>query len=102
MVTKLTSPSFFIGTARALKIFENLIIDLLRARYETDRLELFFDENKGYPQNISTVINNLKENKSEFAVFTRVFDEDFFRSIARAGASVHLLDIIINPKLYEP
>jgi hypothetical protein len=41
------------------KLFENLMIDLLSARFGMSGIELFFDKNKGYRLNISALINNL-------------------------------------------
>jgi hypothetical protein len=87
------------------KLFENLIIDLLSARYGMSRMELFFDKDKGYHLNISALINNLKLKTSDFDMFTKGFDEDFFKFLeslrGKAGASAHSLEIIANPKLFE-
>lgn len=87
------------------KLFENLIIDLLSARYGMSGIELFFDKDKGYHLNISALINNLKVKTSDFNMFTKGFDEDFFKFLenlrGRAGASAHSLDISANPKLFE-
>ncbi|MDH5481482.1 MAG: hypothetical protein OEY22_01185 [Candidatus Bathyarchaeota archaeon] len=87
------------------KLFENLIIDLLSVRYGMAEIELFFDKNKGYHLNLSTLISNLKLKTSDFNMFTKGFDEDFFKFLenlrGKAGASAHSLEIIPNPKLFE-
>ena len=87
------------------KLFENLIIDLLFVRYGVSEIELFFDKNKGYHLNLSTLINNLKLKTSDFNMFTKGFNEDFFKFIenlrGKAGASAHSLEIIPDPKLFE-
>lgn len=87
------------------KLFENLIIDLLSSRYGMSGIDLFFDKNKGYHLNISSLISNLKSKTSDFNMFTKGFDEDFFKFLenlrGKAGASAHSLDINANPKLFE-
>ena len=84
------------------KLFENLIIDLLRTRYGVKKLELFYNEDKGMHYNLSTLIENLKDNISDFKMFTRAFNDDFFRFIhdlrEKAGGSAHSIDISTNSK----
>jgi len=105
-INKTYGYGLYTGTLVLLrKLFENLIIDLLFVRYGTSEIELFFDKNKGYHLNISTLINNLKLKTSDFTMFTKGFDEDFFKFLenlrGKAGASAHSLDIVPNPKLFE-
>lgn len=105
-INKTYGYGLYTGTLVLLrKLFENLIIDLLMARYGMSGIELFFDKNKGYHLNLSALINNLKMKTSDFNMFTKGFDEDFFKFVeylrGKAGASAHSLDITANSKLFE-
>jgi hypothetical protein len=105
-INKTYGYGLYTGTLVLLrKLFENLIIDLLMARYGMSGIELFFDKNKGYHLNVSTLINNLKIKTPDFNMFTKGFDEDFFKFLenlrGKAGAGAHSLDIIPNSKLFE-
>lgn len=79
------------------KIFENLLIDLLRARYGMKRLELFFWKERGMHHSLSVLIKNLSENVSDFRPFTSAFDDEFFKFLndlrEKAGASAHSIHV---------
>lgn len=82
------------------KLFENLILDLLREHYGMKRTELFYRKDKGMHHSLSTLISNLKENINDFKVYTLAFhkDKEFFKFLddmkERADASAHSLDIL--------
>lgn len=59
------------------KLFENLLIDLLRTRYKIDNMEFYYNKKKGMFHNLSTLVGNLRKNCSDFEMFTKRFDEDF-------------------------
>ena len=85
------------------KLFENLIIDLLREHYGLGKNELFYSKNMGRHHSLSILINNLKSHIDDFKVYTLAFhkDKDFFKFLDEmkesCDASAHSLDILPDP-----
>ncbi|MEW5817762.1 MAG: hypothetical protein AB1798_20500 [Spirochaetota bacterium] len=49
------------------KVFENLIIEILKAKYPTNR-DLYFDTTRGRNQDFSVVLDNLYGKRNEFDI----------------------------------
>jgi len=74
------------------KLLENLLIDILRSKYGTNRIRLYYRPNNGRFQNFSTLIGNFDDNQSDFEHLSGGLDNDFideldaFRQDANAEA----------------
>lgn len=74
------------------KLIENLLIDILRKKYGTDRLDLYFDTSTKQFENFNTLKENFEENISDFEYYSDTPDSelisliDEFRHTANRGA----------------
>lgn len=82
------------------KLFENLLIELLRTKYGVSRIELYYDTSRGRFNDFSILINNLKDNIDDFQIYTQEFDQEFFNFLnefrEHANRTAHSIDIIEN------
>lgn len=82
------------------KLLENLVIDILRAKYGTDRIELYYDTNSRRFQPFYTLVENLESNLADFQHYSDALDDEFirrlnsFRQTANRGA--HSLETNIS------
>ena len=87
------------------KLFENLLIELLRARYGTTRVDLYYWADRRRFHDFSVLIENLEDNIGDFAEYTREFNAQFFtfiRSFAeQSNRTAHSIDIIEDPDALE-
>lgn len=85
------------------KLFENLIVDLLRTRYGMRRIDLFYWKERHMHHSLSTLISNLRDNAEDFKIYTDAFNKDknFFRFLdemkEQADAGAHSLEILPDP-----
>jgi hypothetical protein len=74
------------------KLFENLLVDILRGHYGRQNIELFFDADRGYHHSLAELKKNLRDNVSDFRIYSRDIDEelldklDDFKEHGDAGA----------------
>lgn len=74
------------------KLLENLLIDVLRDKFGTDRIQIYYRSNNGRFQNFSTLIENFEDNLIDFEHLSGGLDSDFidelnaFRQYANAEA----------------
>ena len=82
------------------KLFENLIIDILRKQYGTISLDLYFDVSKRKFQSFSVLINNFKLNKNDFIYVTTELDNALINEINEfretGNSSAHSIDVDLN------
>jgi len=87
------------------KLFENLIIELLRARYGMANVQLFYNTDKGRFHNFSTLITNLQNKLDDFKPFTSSFGQDLIKFLSdlkeKGNASAHSLEIICDNKILQ-
>jgi len=80
------------------KLFENLLIELLRTKYGTSRIDLYYNESKRRFNDFSVLIKNLSDNVSEFQMYTLEFNNYFFNFLdnfrEQANRTAHSIDII--------
>lgn len=101
-INNVYSSNLFTSTYVCLrKLFENLVIELLRAKYGTSRIDLYYWAAKGRFHDFGVLIENLEQNVGDFASYTSAFDNNFFQLIKnfkeQANRSAHSIDIIENP-----
>ena len=80
------------------KLLENLLIDILRAQYDTERIKLFYrPENKRF-QNFGTLIANFESNLDDFQHLSGGLDSDFIEELDafRQDANVEAHSIETN------
>lgn len=79
------------------KLFENLIIDVLRKKYGTRELNQYYDPSKGRFHDFSILLKNLDSKKSDFHHISPNLDSAFisdlnkYRGYGNAGA--HSIDV---------
>jgi hypothetical protein len=100
--------SYFLYTSTYVclrKLFENLVIELLRTRYGTAELPLYYDANRGRFQDFSILLDNLRGKSADFRQYTTGIDDHFFSFITdlreRANSNAHSIDVIREPKYFE-
>lgn len=87
------------------KLFENLIIELLRTNFGTAELELYYREDRNRFQDFSVLLQNLSDKTPDFSQYTGGFDQRFFQFLLdfreRANSNAHTIDIINDPQYFE-
>ena len=87
------------------KLFENLLVDILRGHYGRENFQLFFDTNRGYHYGLSELKRNLRENVGEFRIYSRDIDEDLLDDLdefkERGDAGAHSIVVDVDDKTVE-
>lgn len=87
------------------KLLENLIIDILRKKYNTSELNLYYDPSRHRFQDFSTLINNIELKLSDFQSITPNFNKEFLKNInefrGAGNASAHSIDICLNTDYFS-
>lgn len=82
------------------KLFENLIIDILRKKYTKSELNIYFDVSKSRFHDFSVLLKNLETKKQEFLYVTPNLDSKFIRELSKyrdvGNSSAHSIDVNIN------
>ena len=87
------------------KLFENLIIDILRKKYGTAELALYYETSKGRFQEFSVLLKNLDAKKADFHYISPhldsklISDINSFRETGNSGA--HSLDADITIETFD-
>lgn len=63
------------------KLFENLLIDILRSEFGGQQLDLYYNKNIGQFHGLGTLCNNLRDNLGELAHYSRELDGDLVDQI---------------------
>lgn len=78
------------------KLFENLIVDVLRKKYGTDELKLYYDQHRRRFQDFSVLLKNLEAKLPDFHYISASLNKDFisqlnwYRETGNSGA--HSID----------
>lgn len=87
------------------KLFENLIIELLRKKFGTTELNLYYWSEKGRFHDFSKLIENFESKVNDFRLHTSSFDQSFFDFLKNfrevASANAHSIDIYTDSKEFE-
>lgn len=79
------------------KMFENLIIDIFRKKYGTSNIHKYYDTSNHKCHNFLKLIDELKQNISDFAHIEKNFDLDFVKLInnhrEHGNSSAHSISI---------
>ena len=85
------------------KLFENLLVDILRWHYGMDDIEMFFDPDQGYHHSLSQLKRNIRNNVQDFRVYSRDIDVDLLDRLdqfkERGDASAHSIVVDISDEL---
>ncbi|WP_154019044.1 hypothetical protein [Halococcus agarilyticus] len=63
------------------KLIENLLIDVLRRKYGTDRIEIYYDPDSSEFHSFYELIENFKELQSDFEHYSGEVDDNFIREL---------------------
>jgi len=84
------------------KLLENLLIDILRDQYGTDRIQLYYRPDNGRFQNFSTLIENFENNLTDFEHLSGGLDRDFIDELnafrQNANAEAHSIETNITER----
>lgn len=92
------------------KLIENLLIDILRQKYGTSRLNLYYDTSRGRFHDFSVLLVNLDSCKEDFHYISRNLDQNLikkinnYREVGNSGAhsvDVNLTNDNFSSKRYE-
>lgn len=82
------------------KLFENLVIDLLRKKYGMENIDLFFNPSKNRFHNFSTLIENLEEKQLDFRPAEPEINSDLIETInnfrQKGNSSAHSITLNIK------
>jgi hypothetical protein len=84
------------------KLFENLIIDILRKRYGAKQINLFYNPSKGMFQSFSVLLDNLNTKIDDFKYIDPNFNEEMIKKIdfyrEKGNSSAHSISADITKK----
>jgi len=88
------------------KLFENLIIDVLRRKYGTSELELYYNPSKRRFQDFSVLLKNFDSKLSDFHYITSSLDKTFVRTLnscrETGNSAAHSIDTnLVTIELFE-
>lgn len=90
----------FAATVLIRKLLENLVIDILRAKYGTAQLNLYYDPSRRRFHDFAVLLRNLDDNKSDFHHVTTSLNDDFIRDLNEyretGNAGAHSIDADIT------
>jgi hypothetical protein len=82
------------------KLLENLIIDILRSKYGTKRLILYYAPDRSRFHDFAVLAKNLKENVADFQPYTSALNDRFFTMLEnfrdQGNSSAHSLEVFIT------
>lgn len=82
------------------KLLENLIIDILRKKYGTAELSLYYDTSRGRFHDFSVLLRNLDSKKNDFKYITSELDSSLIRRIDQyretGNSGAHSIDIDLS------
>jgi hypothetical protein len=98
-INKAYSNQLFTSTWVCLrKLFENFLVEILRKKYSTTRIDQYYDINQGRFKDFSILIENLEKNITDFNSITQGLDQAFFDFLKtfkdQANRNTHPIDII--------
>lgn len=83
------------------KLFESLLIELLRVKFGTTQIDMYYWADRGRFHDFSILIENLENNVGDFRQYTSSFNQDFFTFLKnfreRASNAAHSIDILLTP-----
>ena len=84
------------------KLFENLLIDILRKKYSSAQIDLYYNRSKGMFQNFSILLDNLEIKIDDFKSIDPNFNKEAIRRIEfyreRGNSSAHSISTDITKK----
>lgn len=87
------------------KLFETLLIELLRIKFGSQRIDLYYNEKKHQFRGFYNLIKNLKSVQNEFNPITSGLDGNFFEFLEKfretANSNVHNLESYFDKSLLE-
>lgn len=79
------------------KLLENLIIDILRKKYSTQVMSLYYDTSRGRFHDFSVLLKNLDSRKGEFQYITQNLDKSLIQKINQyretGNSGAHSIDV---------
>lgn len=80
------------------KLYENLVIDILRAEFGPQRIDLYFNTDRGRHHGLGGLCNNLRDNISNLQHYSRQLDDDLIDRIEEfkvRGMLRHTLFVLV-------
>jgi hypothetical protein len=87
------------------KLLENLLIDVLRSQYGTEKIDLYYDTNRRQFQPFHKLVINLENNLDEFEHLSTELNKEFIDDLnvfrQTANRSAHSLEVDISDEKIE-
>ena len=87
------------------KLFENLLIDLLRTKYGSQKVEFFYNTEQNRFLEFYQLIKKIKKQRADFAPYTSGLNDDFFNFINKfrenTNSNAHSLESFIEKEEIE-
>lgn|SRR4030067_2600291 len=84
----------------ARKLLENLLIDVLRKRFHTRNIALYFDTTHGIARNFNTLVKNFSDNLADFKTVVSTLDATYVSALNKfretGNAAAHSLETHIT------
>jgi hypothetical protein len=87
------------------KLLENLLIDVLRSRYDTEKMDLYYNTNRKQFQPFHKLVINLEDNLDDFEHLSTEINKEFIGELnffrQTANRSAHSLEVDISDEKIE-
>lgn len=87
------------------KLFESLIIDILRGHYGNQNIRMFFNPDRGEYHSFAKLINKLESNIGDFKHYSLKLDQEFINKVNEfrvdANTSAHSIEVDISENEIE-
>lgn len=87
------------------KLFESLLIDILRGHYGNQKIRMFFNPDRAMYHSFSVLLENLEENMGDFQHYSLSLDDEFIDSLddfrVDANESAHSIETDISESEIE-
>lgn len=104
-LASLINKCYLLGIYESVQIFsrkllENLLVDILRKKFNMKNIDLFFNINSGRFHGFSTLLDNFKDNLDEFKPYSGALNHDFLEKIRKfklsGDSSAHTLELNVK------
>lgn len=87
------------------KLFESLIIDILRGHYGNQNIRMFFNPDRGEYHSFAKLINKLESNIEDFKHYSLKLDQEFINKVNEfrvdANTSAHSIEVDVSENEIE-
>ncbi len=87
------------------KLVENLLVDILRKKYGTQNIDLYYDANRGRFHGFERLLKNLDERIEDFIGISSEFNKSFLKKVNKyrehGNSSAHTIELNLDKNRLE-